>query len=219
MKFPKSKLPAFGLISILAILFLLVVGSSLRCSFAKISQPLSDGSILVINKDNWIRQTFFSHFPGLTEISIKPLGLPSDDASSLTLIIEETVPTLLEVLRSQQLVNELKSGEWLSYTFDPIDLSKGKSYAFTIKGERSEELIIYSNENDLYTEGESNNGGDLVFQIGFKGKCLSTTQTLIERMTAHKPGLLNSVWIYIGIIGGFVLSLTIVLSYYFRRSN
>lgn len=147
--------------------------------------------------------TFFSHFPGLTEISIKPLGLASDGAFSLTLIIEETAPILLEVLRSQQEVNELKSGEWLSYTFDPINLSKGRSYAFTIEGEQLEELLIYSNENDLYTEGESNNGGDLVFQIGFKGKCLSTMQTLIERVAAHKPGFLNGVWIYIGTISGF----------------
>ncbi len=191
----------------------------MRCSFAKISQPSSDGTTVEIDKDNWIRQTFFSHFPGLTEISVKPVGLSSDGAFSLTLIIEETAPTLRQVVRSQQEVNELISGEWLSYTFDPVDLSKGRSYAFTLKGAQSEELTIYSNENDLYPEGESSIGGDLVFQIGFKGKCLSTTQALLERITLHKPGFLNSIWIYIGIIGGFVLSLTIVLSNYFRRSK
>jgi hypothetical protein len=163
-----------------------------RCSLAVITQELSDGTQYNASSGHPVGQSFASHYPGLAEIAVKFSNLTELQSAIVNLyLIDATLDTEEGTRIVRGRVDELFEGGWIRFKFEPLDSSKGKSYIFLIEPEGSTPIALLSQAENIYPEGDSTEGGDLVFEIRYHGQCMATLWTLLERLSEQKPGILG----------------------------
>jgi len=199
-----ARLVLLILVSCISILLVVLLLSG-RCSLAVISQDVSDGTQYYAQDGYPVGQSFTSHYPGLAEIAVKLTNPMEFQAGIVNLYLVDATLNPEEATRTVRgRVEELLEEDWLRFNFEPLDSSKEKGYLFLIEPEGSTTIGLPSNAENLYPEGESTEGGDLVFEIRYHGHCMATVGTLLERLSDQKPGILGLPATY-GILFVFLL--------------
>ncbi len=180
-----------ALVSLTGTIAALIILSVGRCSFAQINQGIGDGTFVEFREGIEISQTFLSHYPGLSEISVKALEISDNYDVPISLQINDVQSSTSSIFSQKYQVDDISEGNWLRFSFQPIDDSESKFLSFVMSTESASSLKLSTHSDNLYPEGYSSHNGDLVFKISFRGKCFPTIAVLMQRMAIGKPGLLG----------------------------
>lgn len=193
---------------------IVIIAILLVCSFLILSrippfgfqQGISDGYVVVAKNGRVIEQSFIAHYPGIARVSMalaKPI-MKLDQEIVFTLRKDQPNATNLLILRRN--IEEAREGDWLTFTFDPLDEKPPQIYSFSLKSESSSPLRLKAHHLDMYPEGELNGGGDLVFRVIYKGAPIPMLRALLTRVTENKPGLFGQAWFYLALFLALVVA-------------
>jgi len=215
-------------------LLLMSVGTSLlllaisvvlfsRVTLFHLRQDISDGRIVEARGNQWVGQSFVSHYPGLVEILIRPADSTAlRDDQIVILHLEGQQPETRDNLTLTKSVQEIRDGDWLRFTFDPLDDSQARRYSFFIWSAGEASLQLQAHHQNMYPEGELFGGGDLVFEVGYGGMALPTINAFLARAAENKPGLFGQSWFYVVMLSAYMLVLgvtALVMVRFFARSS
>lgn len=212
----------FLIVGISLLFFVISGGLFSRVTLFRLRQDISDGHIVEARGNRWVGQSFISHYPGIAQISIRPADSTAlRDDQVVILHLEGQAAGTREGLTLIKSVQELRDGDWLRFTFDPLDDSQTQRYTFFIWSAGEAALQLQAHQQNMYPEGELIGGGDLVFEVGYGGMALSTIGTFLARAAENKPGLFGQPWFYVIILSAYVLVLgvtALVMVRFFARS-
>ena len=181
----------------------------LHLSLIRLNQDTHDWHIVVAQGDQRVSQTFFSHYPGITAIVLQPADpLPPDD-QWMTLRLKEPTQAGQERLTQTRPVREPLVDGRLRFAFEPLDDSEGKEYLVEIETQGAVPLKLVGHSLNLYTEGELQGGGDLLFEVDYDGLLWPTLRALLQRLAANKPGPLGQPWFYVALSAAYGLVLVV----------
>jgi hypothetical protein len=193
------------------LLGLVTLALPLRLPLFRLNQTVYDGMSAVALGDRRIRQTFFSYYPGLSEVRVRPAAqLPPED-QSITLRLRAVPDDGSGGLSLTRAVRELRDGDELRFAFNPLDDSAGKKYLIEIETAGPAPLTLMGNHRDIYPRGELAGGGDLSFEVRYNGFLWPTLGVFLSRLTYNRSGLLAQPWFYVGLVALHTLVLVGVL--------
>lgn len=192
----------------LAGLALIVLAALLyvRISLFRIRQDVSDGYVVEAHDSQSVGQSFSSHYPGLAQISVKL-------ADSATISYDQVVTLYLEspeshnTLTLSKRAQELQEGQWLNFTFEPLDDSQSKNYTFSIWTAGGQPLRLAASQANMYPEGAMVGGGDLVFRVVYDGHLIPLFAAFLSRIAENKLDVYGQRWFYVVLFGVYGLTL------------
>jgi hypothetical protein len=195
-----------GLIVIIAILLICAILILSRIPPFGFKQGINDGYVVEVVNGIRIEQSFIAHYPGLTQISValaKPIMTLDQD---IIFVLKKDQPNADNLLTLRRKIEEVREGDWLTFTFDPLDEKPPQIYSFSLKSESSSPVRLKAHHLDMYPEGELNGGGDLVFRVIYKGAPIPTLRALLTRVTDNKPGLFGRAWFYLALLSALIVT-------------
>jgi hypothetical protein len=119
----------------------------------------------------------------------------------------------------------IKDNRYFRFELPDLESSRGKEYYFYLEAPEAEPgnaLTVWANDEDKYFEGEKIvNGeaaqGDLIFRTVYDKKLGEKAGMFLNEITRAKPFPLNQKWFYSGLIGLFLLSGSLFLTYLLKK--
>lgn len=190
----------------------LLLSASLYMLFGRIglfalNQAGTDGLLVEARAGQGVEQSFLSHYPGLAQISVRPADAALPDQQITVLRLREEQPGAPNLLTLQKSVGEIRYGEWLQFTFTPLDDTAERRYIFAVEPAGDAPVRLLAHRQNMYPEGELRGGGDLIFRIGYNGPAMATVQAFLRRVTEHKPGIFGQAWFYVVLLGANLVAL------------
>lgn len=168
-----------------------------------IRQPVSDGTVLRLDPLLPSGQSFYAHYPGLTQISVQNGGIEEISLDSIEFQLTIWKDGTERLVLSTEDVRVSQDLNWIHFHFLPQSDPPDTRYAFYLIQEGGTPLSIQANRQNMYPEGTLQGGeGDLVFEAGFRPSAKETLSILMTRLAADKPGLLGSPWTYLLLLAG-----------------
>jgi hypothetical protein len=160
-----------------------------------IRQDVHDGAVVEVASGRPVTQTILSRHPGLTAFSIQLVEPrpPDDQVINLQLQPLNRAATVLRVLTAR--LGDLRTGNELQWEFTPLADSTDREYCLIIESVSGAPVGLAAHSGNMYPEGASANGGDLVFEARYQSEFGLTWSTLLTRLADEKPGLAGEpVW-------------------------
>jgi hypothetical protein len=171
-----------------------------------------------------IGQTFQAEYDDLCALEVLMANYARKVTGEVIFHLKKEVRASDDLLQKKVDAGKIKDNRYFRFKLPNLENSKGKEYYFYFEAPQAEPgnaLTVWANEEDKYFEGKKIvNGkeaeGDLIFRTVYDKKLGEKVRMFLNEITRAKPFPLNKDWFYIGLIGLFILSGSLFLTYFVK---
>ena len=152
-------------------------------------------------------QTFRAPYSGLSRIAVKMRTFERVNTQDVTFHLKQDREAQEDIFAASFSAQDVKNGEWQSFSFPPLADSTGNSYYFYFESPGStpgDAIAVMGQEGDPYPDGVGYVGGepvpgDMAFRTYYQASLPERLDFLLDRLTANKPSLWASRYLYLGL--------------------
>lgn len=174
-----------------------------------------------------IGQTFKAEYDDLCALDVLMANYARKVTGEIIFHFKRKVGDSEDLFQKKVDAGKIKDNRYFRYKLPDLEDSKGKEYYFYFEAPEAKPgnaLTVWANDEDKYFEGEKIvNGvtaqGDLIFRTVYDKKLGEKVGMFLNEITRAKPFPLNQKWFYTGLIGLFLLSGSLFLTYLLKVFN
>ena len=171
--------------------------------------------------DKKVGQTFVAAYDDLVAVDILMANYGREITGELIFHLKSGINAGDDLYRRRVDVERIKNNRHFRFKLPEIKDSEGKSYYFYVEapeGGPGNAMTIWANDEDKYFEGEKildeqAAEGDLVFKTVYDVGLKRKVSLFLREITRAKPFPLNKKGFYIALIGLFVLSCSLFMTF------
>ncbi|MBS3819993.1 hypothetical protein KGY73_10905 [bacterium] len=216
-----------GFLAVFGILLFLILGWITLLFSKKIvvyNQFQNTTSVGEIQGERKVGQTFVASYDNLKAVELLMANYGRELTGEIIFHLKKSIPASDDVVVKKVDAARVKDNRYFRYQFPEIQDSGGKKYYFYLEAPEAKPgnaATIWCNEEDKYFEGEKFvNGkaaeGDLTFKTVYDVGIPKKVSLFLGEITRAKPFPLSERWFYWGLVGLFLVSCSLFLTYLFK---